>query len=301
MKRFGWTRAIPMQGADGAGGGQPGGAPGGDGKGTPPVGGGEWFGPLGADEGTSQIIKTKGWKNINDVAKGYAEAEKALGRGVVPPADNDPPEAWEKFHKRLGVPEKPEAYEIKFGEGVTPSESEKRFEAAMRPAFRKAGLTQRQVNILLADGYQPFAGQQREHVERATVESEKQLMGVLDQRWGSSKAANMALARRAASALVDPHADADLYNQLDKALGGSAGTMEVFYRMGRLMSESGASMKADGAPALALTPENAKREIDKMTNDPEIAKKLRTKSGEGYDAIRDKWNRLQHIVAGGEA
>lgn len=286
-------------GAQGANGGTPPPAAGGAAKGGDPGGGGDWFGPLGADDGTRQLITTKGFKNINDVAKGYTELEKAIGRGVVPPSDKDPPEAWAKFNKRIGAPEDPTAYKIEFGPEAT--ESEKRFEASLRPAFVKAGLTQRQVNILLQDGYQPFATGERTRAQDSQGRQEQELMRTLDAQWGPNRGANMAIARRAAAALIDPEKEGDFYASVDKALGGSARTVELFYRMGQLMSEGGVPMKSDSAAGFAMTPDGARRELEKMNADPEISKTLRTKSGPNYGAIRDKWNRMQDIVAQAEA
>lgn len=56
----------------------------------------------------------KKYGNVTDLARGYVNAQRLLGKkGVVVPDDKSTPEQIAEFRKALDVPEKPEEYQIK--------------------------------------------------------------------------------------------------------------------------------------------------------------------------------------------
>lgn len=81
---------------------------------------------------------------LDQVLKKLDGAESLIGKKELePPKDDAPQEKWEAFYNRLGRPEKVEDYVIE-GEDVD-------FAKKLAPAFHKAGLSNKQVQQLIAE------------------------------------------------------------------------------------------------------------------------------------------------------
>lgn len=107
--------AAAAGGEGGAGGGE-----GGQGGGADP----DWLGQFsanadGADPSNRDWLKSKGFKDLDAVAKSYREAEKGLrdgGRFKVP-GEGATPEEVTAYRKAIGVPDDAKGYEIKAPNG----------------------------------------------------------------------------------------------------------------------------------------------------------------------------------------
>lgn len=82
---------------------------------TPPVSEKPWYSDL--PEAYHPTITAKGWKSPNDVLESYVNLEKLFGADragntLTKPKADATPEEKAAFYRQLGVPEKPEGYEI---------------------------------------------------------------------------------------------------------------------------------------------------------------------------------------------
>lgn len=109
--------AAAAPGSEGQGGGGDAGAAGGGGGDGAAGGDPEWWSTLSAErDGDApahrDVVKAKGWKSLDDVVKGYREAERAMrdsGRVKIP-GEGASAEDVSAFHRAIGVPNEPKDY-----------------------------------------------------------------------------------------------------------------------------------------------------------------------------------------------
>jgi len=82
-------------------------------EGTPPVEAPEWLKGVDADLLAEPSVKNM--KNMNDLIKSFVHAQKSIGHDkVVIPSKTATKEQWAEFHKKIGLPESLEKYEVPF-------------------------------------------------------------------------------------------------------------------------------------------------------------------------------------------
>ena len=98
-------------------------------------------------------IQNKGWTGPADVIKSYQGAEKLIGRSpdqllVLPRADD--PDGMRQVFQKLGLPEKPDAYDMKLG---LPKEAkiDETFAKSMQQVLHKANITKSQADTLIGE------------------------------------------------------------------------------------------------------------------------------------------------------
>lgn len=177
----------------------------------------------------------KGWTSVEDVVQSYNHLESQLGRSVVPPAADDPPEKWETFYRAGGRPDHPDGYEFKM-----PAElpSDFAYEDDLAAQFRNwahgTGLNPRQAQDLhdhfvryQADLYSEY----RNSREQTASDAHEQLV----RRWGAPTSERF-------------KRNIELANRAIRNLGGDA--LVHALKMGSLVNDDGAI--ANDALAVAL-------------------------------------------------
>lgn len=287
------------EGGGGAGGGGDGGAGGGAaGGGGAGEGGGadaEWLAQFSADGGDADNpsnrdwLKAKGFKSLDDVAKSYREAEHAIRNGgkLTVPGENAKPEEIAAFHKAIGVPDKPEGYEVKVPEGQALDEE---MMTPLREVAIKAGV--------------PKAG--FEAIANAYVEKQLDMMDQLRvaedgsrdelfKEWGGQKDAKMADVQNAMRALDLKATDVAAMQRgfaMQYGEPGSKRTLALLQKLGAGLAED-TLLGGDGSRKFGITGEAAQAEINKLSNDREFGEKLMNKDP---DAVA-RWTRLNAAVA----
>lgn len=186
------------------------------------------------------------------LAKSYVELEGLVGRkGAIPPKDGDPPEVAAAFRAALGVPEAPEGYDLKLGEGIPAEVWNDGTAAVLRGWAHEAGLTPKQAQVIA----ERYAGMLATHAQAAHEETQ----AALRQEWGPAydrkvAAGNAALrqffdeagitALKASGALNDPAVVRGLV-QAGEAIGDHDGTVG--------MGAGGGAMTPNDATAALAT------------------------------------------------
>lgn len=101
------------------------------------------------NEDNSAWLANKGFKSNDDIVNSYRNLERQLGNSVTLPGDDAKPEDLAKFRSRLGVPDKPDGYELKLPDGLPeqmpyPDEDV----AAFKGWAHEAGLTPKQAQAI---------------------------------------------------------------------------------------------------------------------------------------------------------
>lgn len=248
----------------------------------------------GLSEGNRKLAETKGWNTPESLDKAftsYAELEKLQGSSLRVPGQDAPKEEWDKFHARLGRPEKPEAYEFKRPEGLpenVPYSDELATQA--KGWFHEAGLPPRQAQSLHDKWIGYVASQQQAAIE-AQGKAVTEAHDVLVKDWGPTDSegfkARHQLANRAITqlGLVDSFKKGGILlpdgaltdATLAKAL---AQVGEAMFREDQLGNDGGASsagnpFKKDAAGNRNLTAISAL-----VKDDPVRARRLAQEAGE---------------------
>ena len=261
-----------------AGGGQPGAG----------GAGGEWYAGI-ADEGLRGYVQTKGFKDPGALAESYRNLEKLQGvpqeRLLKLPEKADDP-AWADVHARLGRPEKPEGYELKF-------DGDDAFAKRMAEAMHKAGIPKAAAGTLNEE-WNKYVTELIQQDEQARTQKDAAELTELKSstKWGAKFDENAELARRAGREFG---LSEDEFKAISASMG-SGKTLELFHRIGAKLGEAAPFNPAGGGGGggFGLSAEGAKARIQSLMGDNDWTAKYLN----GGAAEKDEMTRLQKIAAG---
>jgi len=201
-------------------------------------------------------------RNFTDpaaLAKSYVHAQRMIGADKIPlPGKSATDEDWANVWARLGRPQSPSEYEIKF-ENQALADSE--LEGFRKSAF-EAGLNNRQVERMakfLEDAVTGANASRSEMAERAVYEAEQELR----QEFGQAFDQRMTMALRAADQLLG---DASLLDEVQLADGRMLGDHPQIVRMfAKLAEQIGEDQLLGETSELIMTPQEAGQRIAEMT------------------------------------
>jgi hypothetical protein len=241
-----------------------------------------------ADEVTVGYVQNKGWTEPGQVLDGYRNLEKLFGADragntvVLPKADASPEEMG-KFYDRLGRPAAADGYKLEIPQGGDPA-----FAKQASGWFHELGLSQKQGEALVSKWNAHVGGltqQQQLAAQQQFQADDTQLKA----DWGQAYQQNLVAAQAAVRGLGISNEQVD---KLSAGLGHKA-TMELFQKIGARMGESdfvtGDKLEKFGN---AMTPGQAKAEIQSLRDDKSFVAKLMTKDAEATA----KWTRLHQFA-----
>ncbi len=205
--------------------------------------------------------------------------------------------------KTLGIPEKPEGYEVKppesWPEGATWDAD---FEAEARKIAHEEGLRGPALQRF-TDLYAGKVAALTADAERDMAASNAQMQTALQTDWGDQYGAKVAMAQQAASVVAEAagldQAGLAGLAQVLKPKVGDAGTVRLFAAIGEMMAEDSLSGAGKGGNTLGSTPAEARAELAR----------LQAKGGEWYEAtaardtanidrLKPKMDQLRRLAAG---
>lgn len=259
------------------------GGTGGEGDGSVPP---EWLGMLSDKPGDGETvanrdyIASKGFKDVDSLAKSYREAEKSLRDGgrIKVPGENAKPEEMAAYRAAIGVPDKAEDYAVQAPDGRQLDDSVlgPLRESALRHGAPKAvfeGLVSDFVKIQL---------------EQADAETKRQ--DELASTWlkdqGGKKDEQLAHINTAARSLGFTKTD---MSGLRQGLGADR-ALSLLAKLGAGMAED--VLITGGSNRFGVSGAEAKAELDKLMSDAEFQAKNVPGSPE-----RQRWDRLNAQAA----
>lgn len=208
-------------------------------------------------KGSASLDKFKGKDDreiLGAVSKAYVNLEK-MPRGVTPPADDAPKEAWDKFYSAIGRPATAEEYgiDIKAPEGLPWS---KPAEKLMLKQAHDLGLTSKQAKGLI-DTYLKTAVEGQTFLKQHAAEETEQHYEAIRKEWGGLTDVNVALVQRC----VSEFGGEEFKNYLDLTnLGNDPRFLKFVHAMGSPMVEKNL-IKGEN---LGMKHAEAKAEIDRL-------------------------------------
>lgn len=297
-----WNTGPVFNAEGGGGGGTPtGGTPTGGEGGTPGVTA-PWAGAQGVwNVGEGDAAKPW-WNTVTEPearahleAKQYANpAELALAnynltklqRGaddiLALPGKDAAPEAWDAVWKKLGRPDTPDAYDLKFGEGVKTDDGMVKFGKEL---FHEMGLDPTRAQKA-ADKWNGFvAAQEAAMLEQAQTQN-KQELDALASKWGADLEKNKAAGQRAVQALGLSN---EFVERLEDKIG-SAAVVELFATIGRKSDEGGfvnTGGQMDPNNPATMSKDQVTARIAQLQGDAEFQKKYTDRNHPGHkDALQ---------------
>ncbi len=182
------------------------------------------------------------------LAKSYIEAEKLIGKkGVIVPGEGASEAEQAAFRKALGVPDAPDAYEIKV-ENVPAHIWNDDAAALLRQGAHQLGLTPQQAQGLASW----YSGLLHQADEKAAETADAELR----QEWGPRYERNTTLAAQAAKELLGPEAAAVLKSA---GLAHNPTLLKALARMGEAIApHDGSAGMGTGGPRLSPDAERQK-------------------------------------------
>jgi len=198
------------------------------------------------------------------------------------PAKDAPPEAWNDVWKKLGRPDTPDAYDLKFGEGVKTDDGMVKFGKEL---FHEMGLDPTRAQKA-ADKWNGFvAAQEAAMLEQVRTQNQQEI-DVLASKWGADLEKNKAAGQRAVQALSLSN---EFIERLEDQIG-SAPVVELLAMIGRKSDEggfTGGGGQMDPNNPATMTKEQAKARITQLQGDAEFQKKYTDKNHPGHkDALQ---------------
>ena len=146
-----------------------------------------------APESIKNLLESKKWTSFDEIANGYVDLEKILGKGehIFKPESPDDTEGWTKYWGQLGVPSNADDYEFEADEAVPFDEDIlNRFKAFVHKQHytkeQAAGVVQFQreiiKDVIAANEAQETADAEAEEIEKESIRK------ALKQKWGGEVA-----------------------------------------------------------------------------------------------------------------
>lgn len=242
----------------------------------------EWLKSLDSD--AQLLIKNKGWKSPNDLAKGYMNIEKvASSKNIVQPKDDAPEAEWNAYYEKLGRPKKSDEYKF------TKPENAEYYDEGLATQFRnvahKLGLTSKQAAALhdeLAVYMNNTVAEQIKATEANTAEIEANLR----QKYGASYTEKIKQAAVTAKNIFGD--DQEIIHALHNRMGVKFYDMLINYANGNSDPKIKMGSSSNG---YNLSPAEAKSLISKLMGDPQFVKKWMDKMHPEHDQAVADYNR----------
>lgn len=229
----------------------------------------------GVDEVSLGYAQNKGWDNPAKAIDSYRNLEKLLGADragntiVLPKPDADPKE-WGALYDRMGRPADAKGYNVEM-----PSFGDKALHEATLGKFHELGLTKAQgeslmnwYNSELANGLQASEAQKAQDFQMQDQ--------ALKSEWGAAYTQNLAAAQQGARALG---LDADTIDKLSDSLGHQR-AMNLFAKIGSGLKEDGMATGDNQGFGSAMTPGQAKAEIQTLMQDKNFVARYMSKDAQ---------------------
>lgn len=248
-----------------------------------------WWSTISEPE-ARQHLEAKQYANPAELALANYNLTK-MQRGaddvLALPAKDAPPEAWNDVWKKLGRPDTPDAYDLKFGEGVKTDDGMVKFGKEL---FHEMGLDPTRAQKA-ADKWNTFvAAQEAAAIEQARTANTQEL-DALSSKWGADLEKNKAAGQRAVHALGLSN---EFIERLENQIG-SAPVVELLAMIGRKSDEGGfvnTGGQADPNNPATMTREQAAARISQLQGDAEFQKKYTDKNHPNHKEALQLMERL---------
>jgi hypothetical protein len=246
-------------------------------------GGSTWRDALPQDLRDDPILV--GVKDLPDLAKGYANAQRMIGNRIAKPQPDWKPEQWNDFYNNIGRPAEHSKYkplEYAFPEGF-PQIDKTKMEGALKH-FHGLGFTQQQLDGVLKFYYDDITGGHKAQQD-ARKQAHANVMAKLGERLGGPEKVGFTL-ERARNAIKKLAGEGEDFDNLvgyisDQGLDNNYEFLVMMSRIGEMMEEDRAR-GGSHSQGFSATAAQAASEIARLESDPEFQKALNDRYHPGH-------------------
>lgn len=198
------------------------------------------------------------FSDIPSLAAAYINAQKLIGaEKIAIPGKHASDEDWMGVYKKLGLPEKPEEYEIKINESATIDEN---FVKSFKENAYKFGILPGQAQKL-ADWFSEVnMNAEGKFMEETKVKQQQEIDG-LKAEWGKNFDANISRAKL----VLKNFADKDTLQYMeDTGLSNDVRLAKLFSNLGAKLYKETQIVGGDTSTMGAVSPQEAKKSIDSI-------------------------------------
>lgn len=248
-------------------------------------------------------LENKGYKQtdagefVEALATSYRNLERLRGvpenRLLTLPENMDDAEAMKPVLAKLGLaaPEKPEDYNFAAMDGVDPE-----FAKTAQGWMHEIGVPPKMAQAI-AQKWNAFAQAQNETLQAEVAEEVAVEKGQLEAAWGAKHGENLETARRFARMIGFSE---EQIAAIETNVGYKS-TMEAFLRGGQRLGEAGFVDGGKPKNDFAMTPDAARSQRDALMGDKDFLAKYLSANDPGHRLAKEKIDRLNQIIAGGQA
>lgn len=251
---------------------------------------GNWIAGLPENLRTDPAIRD--FKSVDDLATSYVNTKKMLGTRVPIPAHDDP-DATREFFSKMGVPEKPDGYEVRpdgLPQDFTP---DPKILSTFQEAAHKLNLTPRQFQGLVQYNARLSEQIQKEQALAAeqTIEAKHK---ALDDAFGPAKGEQGQLAASCINRFGD---DGVLQKLNDAGLGLDPDIIKMLAKIEK-SCQSDPMLTGSQESQYTITKSEAERDLEMMKNDPETVQAMVNPSHPRHAEVESKMNKLYTQIHG---
>lgn len=249
----------------------------------------EWWDSIPEAE-AREHVKAKGYKNPAELALANYSLTK-MQRGATDvvnvPGPNATENDWNAFYQKMGRPNAPTDYDLKFGEGVQVDDKMVGFG---KDLFHKMGLSNAKANEAATAWNEFVAKQNADSLEAANL-ANTEALAALERTWGADLEANRAAGERVIKAIGLPE---DMMNAVEGAIG-VAPLVHMLAMIGRKSDEGtllGGQNNGDPNDPANMTKDQANAKINELNGDSAFQAKYTDKNHPDHKQAVDFMQKL---------
>ena len=258
-----------------------------------PQNSGAWFDGLPSDLKNDPYVKK--FSSPEEMVKSAISAQTLIGRkGVIPPKEGDPPEAFSEWRKAIGVPDKADAYDASvLGDSFSESERD-----VLRQRALDAGMPESSWRGF-AEGLAETRTARRAELSQAA----EARMGELKKKWGAAYESKMALAESAGADLFGESFEAIASRELADGtkLSTDPSFIVALASIGEAVGEGGTVVPGakTGSSRNLMTPEEADAAYRSLVSDPAKVAIMQNTAHPECRLLNEQRKRLSTLRAAG--
>ncbi len=227
---------------------------------------------------------------IEDLAKATINAQKLVGADkIVLPGKEAEASAWDSVYNKLGRPEKADEYSVP-EEGVS-QEIVDQFKKSFSADAHRLGLTNQQFAGLARVVSEQAAATEKTVEEKKTATREEAIQQ-LREKFGAAYEQNVSLAKTA----VERFGGKELMDKIaSRGLGNDVEFIEAMSKIGRMVAQDEV-VGGGGKQGFVMSPDEAKKEIDRKLADPDFRAAYFTGHHPGHSVAIEEMQNLYALA-----
>lgn len=220
------------------------------------------------------------------LAKSYLNAQRLLGADKIPvPGKNATAEDWKNVYHKLGLPESKDKYAVKFKEGISLNEE---FANTFKEQAYNAGVLPQQAQAM-ADWFSDINLKAEQTIAEEKQKQFKADQEVLAKEWGQGYNTKIARAMK----VLEDHGGKELIDHLNATGMGADGKVVKFLAaLGDKLYAEHKIVNESGALTTGKTPDEIRREINRMMADPAYMNKSHPNHKQAVKDMQDLYAEL---------